>query len=331
MVNSGATRRRFLATVSSAVLVGVAGCTGTPATGKADTDGEQSLLLRLTPQTGTLRERYVVDLAERFPERDVEAFQTTIAGSTYTTTHRKPFAATAKDPTYTEHEGTYYQLSAVAVDEVTETHPVVRLYEATTDSESAPDAVAADRLPEPDQRAIHIAYLAARARGSEAGVPWGLVQRGGYVYRQSDAIERSELLTEDAPSQVTYRDRRYDVEISRERFHEPVYRATVEPVANSPEQMESILRATVIDAHVSRDELSEAAQNILGEAQGDGYSERHPYSSAYRTVLKALQRRAYLDGDIENDAWDREQSRGLLRYGEEYFTYQLRFTSNADQ
>lgn len=319
------TRRRFLSTGVVAVVAACAGCASDRRTGKEDTS-RRSLQLELSHVDGPLRDRYVVDLSSTRPDWDAEAFNTTRDGDRYTTQYRKPFFSTSEDPKYAKRDGTYYQLGSVIVDEVTETHPVLRLGDARdADGDPSGNGGEADQLPEVDQRAIHIAHMATRARENEGGVPWGLVDRGGYVYRQEGAAERSRLLSDGGPAHVIYRDTRYTVNITREQFHEPVYRATIEPVATSPGQMETILRATFLDARVSRSELSQAARDILARAQGDGYSEPHPYSSEYREVLTALDRRAYLDGDIENDAFGREQRMHKLLYDGEYFDYYLRF------
>jgi hypothetical protein len=269
----------------------------------------------------------VVDLSDTRPEWDEDAFNTTFEGETYTIQGRKPFFSTSEDPEYVKRDGTYYQLGSVIVDEVEETHPVLRLMEASdSGGDSAGTGIEADQLPDVDRRAVQIAHMAARARGNEGGVPWGLVERGGYVYRQEEAVETSRLLAEDGPNHVIYRDTRYEVEVTRELFHEPVYRATIEPVANSPEQIETILRATFVDARLTRNELSQAARDVLAGAQGDGYSETYPYSAEYREVLTALHQRAYLDGNIEKDALSDDQRMNKLLYDGEYFDYYLRLS-----
>lgn len=318
------TRRRFLSTGLAAGVAASAGCLSDL---RRENDSQRSLQLELSHLDGPLRDRYVVDLSSTRPDWDKEAFNTTLRGETYTNQGRKPFFSSSEDPKYAKRDGTYYQLGSVIVDEVAVTHPVLRLTEASdSGGDSSSTGVEADQLPEVDQRAIQIAHMAARARGNEGGVPWGLVVRGGYVYRQEEAVETSRLLAEDGPKQVIYRDTRYKVNITREQFHEPVYRATIEPVASSPEQMETILRATFVEARITRNGLSQAARDIVARAQGDGYSETHPYSSGYREVLKALHKRAYLDGDIENDSLNSDQRISKLLYDGEYYDYYLRFS-----
>jgi hypothetical protein len=172
--------------------------------------------------------------------------------------------------------------------------------------------------------------MAARARDNIGGAPWGIVQRGGYVFRDEAAVAASELLSEDGPTRVTYRETVYEVDVTEERFHEPVYRATVEPVADSPERLEAILRARFVDARFDREELSTDARDVLREAEtaDGGYAETHPYSAAYEAVLRALHARAYIDGNIEKDAGGRHEGWSTIRYDGTYFEYTLRFRSS---
>ncbi|GAA0508460.1 hypothetical protein GCM10008992_04420 [Halorubrum aquaticum] len=323
--------------------VAAAGCLdrfGSAGSGGGETggSGERSLRLTLSRRDGSLRDRYVIDIADaRSPDAE-EAFRTTLEGSAYTTQYRTPFRSTPDDPAYVREDGTYYRLGSVVVDEAAETRPVLRLRDGTrtddadgsADGDSTTDAIVAEELPESDQRAVEIAHMAARARDDEGGVPWGLVQRGGYVYRSERAVETSRILSEDGPDRVVYREIEYAVEVAEERFYEPIHRATVEPVATSLERMEAILRAKFVDARVNRDALSTDESEVLRSARGDGYDGTHPYSEAYRNVLTALHERAYLDGDVENDAFnDPEHGTGTILYGDEYYEYRLRFTSSS--
>ncbi|MDZ5811709.1 hypothetical protein U4E84_10190 [Halorubrum sp. AD140] len=251
-------------------------------------------------------------------------------GEQYTTQLRKPFFASSDDPAYVVHEDTFYQLRSVIVDEVVETHPVLRLFDSEDDPSTAIDGSGEGALPEADQRAVGIAHMAARARGNEGGFPSGLVQRGGYVYRSEEAREESELLAEDGPAYVTYRDATYEVEIDHEQFHEPVYRPTAEPVADDSEHIETILVATLVGARVTGDDLSTEAQQILSEASDDDYSETHPFSDAYTEVLRALDKRAYIDGNIRKDAGVRSNENEMIQYGDTYHEFFLRFGNEAD-
>lgn len=321
------TRRRLLATGLTTAAVISAGCLSESST---DSESQRSLRLDLFDQSGPLRDNHVVDLSETRSERDKEAFEATLDGSEYTIQYQKPFFSSPDDPTYTRQDGTYYQLGSVIVDEVAETHPVLRLYEPDGDTNDSPDEeIATEQLPEGDQRAVKIAHMAARARGNEGGVPWGLVQRGGFVYRNESMIENSQLLSEDELSHVRFQETTYSVEITREEFHEPVHRATVEPVASDPDRMEAILRARFVDARTDRDNLSTEARDIVREARGDGYSEPHPYSSGYREVLKAFHKRAFLDGNIAKDAHTQDLESGIVMLDTEYYDYRLRFLSGT--
>lgn len=352
MHDSTPSRRRVLAGGLAAAIGSIAGCFGDRPLGDSD-DGEGSgdadrpLTLTLTDEGETLREGRVADPTEDDPRWDVAAFAAVRAGESYTTQYRKPFLSTANDPTYAVHEGTYYRLGSVVVDEAETTRPVLRLFDdgesdasngstgtngsdgtngsADEPASDASGVVDADALPEGDRRAVEIAHFAARARGNEGGVPYGLVQRGGYVYRDETAVSTSTLLAADGPTRVRYRDIVYRIETARERFYEPVYRATGEPVAESPARMEAVLRATLVGARLSPDDLSSDAREVLEEARYGGYSEPHPFSAAYEEVLRALHERPFIDGNVRKDAFSGARDRELVEYGDRYYDYRLRF------
>jgi hypothetical protein len=256
MDDSLPSRRRVLSAGLAAATTAIAGCLGS--LGVDGSDPERSLVLTLSYDEGSLRETYVVDLAETRPEWDEAAFAALLDGETNTSQYRRPFYSTPEDPKYAVRDGTYYRLGSVVVDEAAERRPVLRLREGEGDEDS--DAVPADDLPEGDRRAVQIAHMAARARDDQGGVPWGLVQRGGYVYRREEAVEASRLLSAEGPDRVVFRETTYAVDVTRERFYEPVYRATAEPVTDSPEQIEAILRAKFLDARFTREDLSSEAQ-----------------------------------------------------------------------
>ena len=333
MSDSRPSRRTFLSAGLVTAVAATSGCLdafGDEGVLGGGDDGAPTLALELSREEGSLRDQHVVDLSETRIEWDEAAFEAALAGETYTTQHRKPFFDSPEDPVYTRHEGTYYRLGSVVVDEATATRPVLRLSEVgEAGAPDVPDAVAAAALPDADEHAVQVAHMAARARGNQGGVPWGLVQRGGYVYRGQEAVEASRLLASDGPEHVTYRETVYAVSVVRERFHEPVYRATVEPVAETPERMEAILRATFVDARLSREELSRDERDVLTRARTGGYSESHPYSAAYRSVLRALHERAFVDGDVESDALPDDAGRGVVRYDGAYHDYWLRLEGDG--
>ncbi|TKX85900.1 hypothetical protein EXE43_11255, partial [Halorubrum sp. SS5] len=264
---------------------------------------------------------------------DEAALDAVLAGERYTTRHRRPFFATPDDPAYVLDDGTYHRLGSVVVGEVAETYPVLRLYavddgETATDGDggSAVDGGEGGDLPDADRRAVRIAYFAARARGNAGGYPVGLVERGGYVYRSEAARSESALLDENGPERVAYRETTYRVEIERERFHEAVYRPTAEPVAERPERMESILRARLVGPRIDPDALSSEARRIVDRAAIEEYGETHPYSDAYAELVRALDARHFLDGDVRNDGGVGEGREELIRYGDEYYERYLRIT-----
>lgn len=320
-------RRRLLAATGAVGLAGASGCLDNISEATDGQNGERRLRLTLSGETASLRDRYVTDLEESRPDWDEEAFSAALDGETYTTQYREPFFA-RDDPTYAERDGTYYRLGSVVVGEEEVTHPVLRLKTVGRPDEldSVPDHVAHGDLPEADRRAVKIAQMAARARGNAGGVPWGLVQRGGYVYRSEEAVEASSLLGDSGPSHVKYRDGIYSVEVARETFYEQIYRAEVEPVAESPDEMEAVLRARFVGPRLDGDDLSADERSILREARSrDSYSETHPYSSAYRSILTRLERRAYVDGNVQKDSFAEPEKRDLLRYDGRYYDFRLRF------
>ncbi|MFD1632228.1 hypothetical protein ACOZ4L_11060 [Haloplanus ruber] len=318
-------RRRFLAAGTAAGLAGLAGCLDGLGGGGGDDTG-RTLRLRLSRTSTPLRSRYVINLEATERPDDADAFAAALDGEAYTTQYRRPFGARPDDPVYTRHEGTYYRLGSVVVDEAAVTHPVLRLSRvADADDPDAPAAVAVDDLSERDRGVVHVAHMAARARGNAGGMPVGLVERGGYVYRDAERAAASRLVGEDAPTHVAYRDAVYAVDVGRERFHEPVYRATADPVAETPERMEAILRARFVTARLSGEDLSGQARSILRDARGEGYGETHPYSEAYRAVLTGLHARAFLDGNVEKDAHVEDPGSGVVLYDGAYYDYRLRF------
>jgi hypothetical protein len=337
MSDSNPSRRRVLAGGLVAAAGAVAGCLdGSLTAGPADgTDGDdQVLALTLDDAGETLRDTGVVDPAETDPRWDEAAFAAARAGERYTVQYRRPLPSAADDPAYAVHDGTYYRLDSIVVDEAEATRPVLRLFETDgsdadgngTDAEDG-DAVESEALPGGDRRAVRIAHFSARARGNPGGVPVGLVERGGYVYRDDGAIAASELLAPDGPDRVAHRDIVYRVEVARERFHEPVYRAVAEPVAESPERMEAILRARTVGARIESGDLSADARAVIEAARRGGYEESHPYSDGYAEVLRAFRERPYLDGNVRKDAAWTESGSERVRYEGRYYDYRLLFES----
>lgn len=327
MPSSSFTRRRVLTLGGLSLAAAFGGCSQSI---PGSDEPPRELALSLSPMGGPLRERYVVDLADTSPPWDEKAFDAALDGSTHTTQGHAPFPTRGdEEPTYARRNGTYYHLDSLVVGEETTEHPVLRLFEVgrADDLETPPDRVPHSSLPAADRHAVQIAYFVARARGG-GGVPWNLVERGGYVYRNEDAIAASELLSDSGPSHVEYREVIYDVSIASETFHEAIYRADVDPVADSKSEIETILRASILDARLEREDLSAAERDVLARATSDSYRESHPYSEAFRSLLKKLDHRAHLDGDVESDAGvEPPLHRWHLLYDDRYFAYTLRFVS----
>jgi|GEM_PF-1089700 len=330
-------RRRVLAAGATAGVLSLSGCLdvtrGSDApVGDSGDGGNRRLRLRLSDAPTPLRSGHVVEFAETERPHDREAFSAALAGERYTTRGRTPFGSRPDDPRYARHEGTYYRLGSVVVNERAVTNPVVRLSAVDDvergDTATDADVVDADDLSEADRTAVHVAHMAARARGDVGGVPWGLVRRGGFVFRDEADAEASRLVGPGRVEHVAYRDRVYAVEVHRDRFHEPVYRATIEPVAESPERLEAILRAQFVDVRLTGDDLSREARSVLRDARSGGYAERHPYSEPYRTVLTELHARAYLDGNVEKDAVVDDPGTGTALYDGAYYRYRVRLVAD---
>lgn len=324
-------RRAVLSGGLAAAIGAMSGCLGGSVTGGPDDDDRERVLRIVLDDAGeTLRETAVVDPDEAAPRWDETAFEAVRAGDAYTVQYRRPFFSTDRDPTHAVHDGTYYRLGSVVVDEAETTRPVLRLFGvdeggAEGAGESDTEVVDAETLPSGDRRAVEIAHFAARARGNAGGVPVDLVERGGYVYRDEAAVEASALLAADGPNRVSYRDTAYRVSVDRERFYEPVYRATGEVVAESPERMEAILRAREVGPRIAEGDLSADAREVIVRATTHGYEESHPYSDAYEAVLKALHERPFLDGNVRNDGVPQRAGSGMVRYEGRYYDYRLLF------
>lgn len=321
-------RRQFLGGAMVAAAASSAGCLGVFA-GDGDSDPDsRKLQLTLSRIDGPLHERYVVESDDR-PERWADgAMEAAIADEAFTIEFRKPFFARPDDPVYVHHDDAYYELGSVVVDEVTSRRPILRLF-ATDDDADTETVVPVENLPERDRNAVEVAHMAARARGNEGGIPHGLVVRGGYVDREGESAGESVLLGDGPPQYVRYRDTVSDVSISRETFHEPVYRATADPVATSTERMEAILRARFVDARFERDDLTRAARDVVRDATGhEPYRESHPYSAGFEDLLTAMHERPYLDGNVRKDA-GRLDGTGTIRYDGTYYDYSLRFVGDS--
>lgn len=318
-------RRKFLAgslVLSSGLL---SGCTSDFTTGGSSP--APSLHFQMESIGQSLVEHYVVDLEETRIEWDEDAFSAALEESNYTTQFRRPFPLrSGNEPAYTRHDGSFYELDSVIVGEERVSHPVLRLFRVGRQGESAdlPNYTAQEELPRIDQHGVQIAHMAARARGNEGGFPVGLVERGGFVYRSPDHEDESRLVSQSGPDHVGFRDVIYRVEVSRETFYEPVHRPEINPVADSEEEMEAVLRGAFVDSRLDPASLSQEERQIIRNARGGGYEETHPFSDAFVSLLKALDRREFIDGNIKKDARHPRSRGNVVRYGSEYFDYFLR-------
>lgn len=328
MPSTSVSRRRVLAACTPVAGGFLGGCSDGLRSGEASSGS--TLHLRLHAIGRSLVERHVTDLAETDVEWDEDAFQAALDGSDYTLQYRRPFPVRNRDePAYTLHEGTYYELDSVIVGEARVSRPILRLYGVGRQdgSDDLPAFTPHDELPPVDQRAVQIAHLATRARGNEGGMPVGLVERGGYAYRSEERANRSRLLTDSGPAHVGYRDAVYRVERSNETFFEPIYRPDIDPVAESEAEMEAVLRAAFVESRIDPDSLTQEERRIVRRARGNGYDESHPFSDPYVSLLEALDRRAFIDGNVEKDAGVERDRSPVLEYGAEYYEYFLRLES----
>lgn len=94
--------------------------------------------------------------------------------------------------------------------------------------------------------------------------------------------------------------------------------------------MEAILKATFVGARISQADHSSEAQQILFEAEAEDYSETHPFSDAYEELLRALDKRAYIDGNIRKDAGVHANENEMIQFEDAYYEYVLRFTDEPD-
>lgn len=320
MLPASVSRRQVL---SAAGLLGAATLSGCSRLG---TDSPSALLtLELYAEKNTLRNLYVYDLTETQPPWDETAFRAALNGSEYTLQYRHPFPSGIEEPAYARHNGTYYRLDAIVVDEAQAIRPVLRLHRVgrTDELGSIPDHLPSSDLPDADRHAVQIAILAARARDNRGGVPWELVQRGGYVYRDPDGIANSTILGSHSPAHVEYRDIIWRIETTRETFYEPVYRPDVDPVTTSESELEAILRARLVDTRLDPNALSTEELELLRTAMGEGLTASPPFSPPLKSLLRKMGHRPYLDGNITNDADVGQVRNRFLKYGDTYYRYRL--------
>jgi hypothetical protein len=322
-------RRKVLGALGGLGIPVLAGCSD-----GLNQQTASALGLELQKLDSPLRDQYLQDLNETRPPYDEVAFREALAGNeSYTTQFRKPFRTRDGEPSYTKHNGTYYHLDSYVVDTERVSRPVLRLHTVGDVDElsNLPSYVNQSSLPDADDHAVRIAHMAARARGNEGGGPGEIIQRGGYVYRGSKIIDESRLLRDDGPSHVRYRDRIYRVNVTREAFREPIYSPDVDPVAESAQQLERAVQGAIVDTYLERSELSQEQRSILREAQSDtSYEADFPLSDPAAELLRKMNQRAYIDGNVEGDALDTDRYYTLL-YDGEYYRYTLRIiTTGSD-
>lgn len=225
---------------------------------------------------------------------------------------------------YTEREGTYYGVDTFVSGRERIDRSILRLewVGRTDELDDVPPYTVRSDLPPTDQHPALIAYLAARAREYDGGAPWDAIERGGFVYRTLDRVE-SELAPNPAHEYVRVHDTILRVDVSNEPLVEPVHAATAVPVADSRDAFARIADAALVDARLSRSDLSERGRLILDRAKGQqGYEETTPLSAEYRAVLEGLQLHEYLHTSSESAEHTGMNGRHLA-LDDEYYRYGL--------
>lgn len=221
------------------------------------------------------------------------------------------------DGEYAERNGTYYRVGSVVTGRERIARSVLRLewVGRIDELERVPEHTPVDDLPPLDGNAAIIAFLAARARHTGGGAPWESIERGGYVYRRPG---ESVLAPDPDYEYLTTHGVVLRVRVSREVIPEPEYTAVATPVASSRAGFRDVIDAAVVDVHLSRGDLTDAARDVLGRAGLDPYRETTPLSSGFEELLIALDLREFLD------ARERRATNGrYLALGDRYYRYGL--------
>ena len=216
---------------------------------------------------------------------------------------------------YVERNGTYYRLSTGPGGERTVTRPVAS-FAAANDTDGT--AVAAESLPDPDRKAVALAYRAHRIRQRE-----GCANRScppmEYVYELPRAAEASAIVGGEV-EYVRFRNVTFRTTVRERNVTTQVSRYTAEPVAAN----ESALRRLVV-----RDlSLSGEAAALLETAVEDG-SVTVTSRDRDEARAAALDRVLSAAGMPERSEvlWRTEAATAIVRYEGSY--YRLRLTGRG--
>ena len=322
MPSPSSSRRAFLAAAGVAAGTGLAGC------GAVDgLSGEQRYTYTLdADRIGTsLAPPALWDPPEdpRPWTADYAAnVESAVAGERPTTYGYRP----VPDGEYVERDGTYYRLAVVTTGLERIERPVLRLewVGRLDEMDDPPGRVRFPALTRLDQRAVKIAYVAARHREMGGTAPGTVVEAGGYVYRRGYEGPTSAFAPEPLHDYVEYNGTVLEVSVERREFAEPARTGVAIPVADSEAEFERALDGEMVDARLDAEALSEDQRLMLYR---DGYEETTPLSADYRALLADLGLADALDAAGEDPP--RAENGLYLALGEEYYRYGL-YVNPAD-
>ncbi|ELZ27732.1 hypothetical protein C475_07420 [Halosimplex carlsbadense 2-9-1] len=315
-------RREFLAAAGAAAGTALSGCAAVEGL-----SGEQQLTYTLdADRVGTS----LAPLALWEPPEEPRSWtadyaanvEAAVAGERPTTHGYRP----VPDGEYVERDGTYYRLSVVTTGLERIERPVLRLkwVGRLDELEDPPERVRFPALTRLDQRAVKIAYVAARHRQMGGTAPGGVVEAGGYVYRRGYEGSQSGLAPDPLHDHVEYNGTVLEVSVERRTFAEPARTGVATPVADSEAGFERALDGEMVDARLDPETLSEDQRLMLSR---DSYEETTPLSEGYRELLADLGLSDLLNVGTEADS--RAENGLYLALGEEYYRYGL-YVNPAD-
>lgn len=250
-------RRALLATTG---LLGgglLVGCLGFGRTGE-----ETTLRLR---EPGPANRGVAVPTADLRADQ-TELVEEAVTNATATAHGYRPFRGIE----YVRHERTYYRVrTEEAGTEVVDTTVLV-----VTPTDDPDGAVPLDEYDG------HVIELVAPLTGDADSRPRPLYpDENGY-----DA-----LYPEPRHEYVTWEGDAYRLSVETRRLEQQARRVRVELVASSDAAFETHLREDLVGEALHPADFSETARGVFRQAVEDEYSERDPYSDAFRTVLDAVQ------------------------------------------
>ncbi|QPV61800.1 hypothetical protein I7X12_13700 [Halosimplex litoreum] len=322
MPSRSPSRREFLAAAGLAAGTSLAGCAAVEGL-----SGEQQLTYTLdTDRIGTS----LAPLALWEPPEEPRPWtadyaanvDAAVAGERPTTHGYRPIP----DGEYVERDDTYYRLAVVTTGLERIERPVLRLewVGRLDELDDPPGRVRLPALTRLDQRAVKIAYVAARHREVGGTAPGGAVEAGGYVYRRGYEGPQSAFAPDPLHEHVEFNGTVLEVSVERREFAEPARTGVAIPVADSEAGFERALDGEMVDARLDPETLSEDQRPMLYR---DGYEETTPLSEDYRELIADLGLGDLLD--VGTETGSRAENGLHLALGEEYYRYGL-YVNPAD-